>query len=551
MSSEAHARKRFWVDAPNLGGGHWMTTGEKIGEGGEAAVYAVSEHPQLALKHYHKIDPERAQKLRAMIAYPPRDPALESKFAHISIAWPVGIAYEGTQQRHALGFVMPLVTGMVRLHEVTYLKPRAKVRPGFTYQHLLRVAQNLAHAVHSIHKAGHVIGDLNDANVLVTGNAMITLVDTDSFQILDQSAGRTYRSPVGREEFTAPELHGRDFKLVTRDRRHDSFGLAVLVYQLLRDGQHPFAIHGASEELRTPGALIKAGAFPFAPRQTLYLPPRYALPFEVLDPALASAFVHAFAEGHANPEARPSAKDWLQVLTEAERRLRSCTDEPERHWYPGHLAKCPWCALDKARARKHAAEVAPISPLAPRLPSIGGTPVAAQAQSRPNVAAQLDPGVAAAGANAPSLFQVSPALAATSPEQRDRRVATIARVAHRFTDSAGEEVRVSLLYLERAAHLDVRTYPRDDTGVPQAGLTGLTLPMNFLSKLSWAVEAATIEPRSITLEFGRVLRVGAERYQGAPVLDIRMFVGKRRTDNAFTIWEPLVPELLKGLELLT
>jgi len=80
--------------------------------------------------------------------------------------------------------------------------------PAFTYRHLLRTAQNLAAAVDVLHAHGYVAGDLNESNVLVADTALVTLVDTDSFQVRDPESGAVYRCPVGKPEFTPPELQG-------------------------------------------------------------------------------------------------------------------------------------------------------------------------------------------------------------------------------------------------------------------------------------------------------------------------------------------------------
>ncbi|MEZ4656723.1 MAG: hypothetical protein R2911_04055 [Caldilineaceae bacterium] len=34
-----------------------------------------------------------------------------------------------------------------------------------------------------MHDRGHVVGDLNESNILVTPDARVTLVDADSFQV--------------------------------------------------------------------------------------------------------------------------------------------------------------------------------------------------------------------------------------------------------------------------------------------------------------------------------------------------------------------------------
>src|SRR5438093_919042 len=78
---------------------------------------------------------------------------------------------------------------------------------------------------------GYGIGDLNERNLLVTTQALVTLVDTDSFQV--KAAERVFRCRVGSAEYTPPELQGARFADIDRGPQHDAFGLGVLIFQLL------------------------------------------------------------------------------------------------------------------------------------------------------------------------------------------------------------------------------------------------------------------------------------------------------------------------------
>jgi DNA-binding helix-hairpin-helix protein with protein kinase domain len=84
-----------------------------------------------------------------------------------------------------------------------------------------------------------VIGDLNESGLLASLEAIVALIDADSFQF--QADGRMYPCLVGKPDFTAPELHGKPLSGVTRIKAHDHFGLAVTIFQLLFMGRHPYA----------------------------------------------------------------------------------------------------------------------------------------------------------------------------------------------------------------------------------------------------------------------------------------------------------------------
>jgi DNA-binding helix-hairpin-helix protein with protein kinase domain len=94
-------------------------------------------------------------------------------------------------------------------------------------------------AVEVVHRGDAVIGDFQERNILVADTTRVTLVDCDSMQFTD-TAGRQYPSPLGRLEFTAPELAGLDLRLAPREQSSDLFALAEHIHLLPMAGNHPF-----------------------------------------------------------------------------------------------------------------------------------------------------------------------------------------------------------------------------------------------------------------------------------------------------------------------
>src|SRR5579885_2768207 len=203
-----------------------------IASGGEATIYAVPERPALVAKVYRKPIDERAAKLAAMIAAPPEDPM--AALGHASIAWPSDRLLSPEGDRACLGFVMPRVDNARTIFDFYNPARRLKHCPLFHYGYLMRTARNLAAAVHAIHQRGYVVGDLNESNILVNNQALVTLVDTDSFQVPDN--GRVHRCLVGKPECTPPEFQKRRFADFDRGPEQDAFALAVLIFQLLMQG---------------------------------------------------------------------------------------------------------------------------------------------------------------------------------------------------------------------------------------------------------------------------------------------------------------------------
>ena len=307
--------------------------------GGEGRIYRVLEDDTLFAKIYHpnKRQPDQLLKLQAMLNNPPVDPGGETA----SIAWPVDLVGKRDHPEQILGFLMPRVDQVRPLHHFYTPKTRREEIVGFTYHYLLRMARNLAATFHAVHDRGYVVGDVNESNILASSSTLVTLVDTDSFQVPD--GDRIYRCGVGKPEFTPPELHGKNLNHIDRAPVHDGFGLAVLIFQLLMEGTHPFdGVYTGRGDPPLKTQRIIAGHFPYGKRRSPYKPKPIAPDFAHLDPALQVLFRRAFEAGHRRPGDRPTAQMWVEALDAAEGNLQVCTVN-DRHVFHGHQKRCPWC----------------------------------------------------------------------------------------------------------------------------------------------------------------------------------------------------------------
>lgn len=313
-----------------------------LGHGGEAKVYSVPQDESLVAKVYHKPTEAHANKLMLMLANPPDNPAASKD--HISIAWPVDVLRTVDERQKVVGFLMTRVKEMHSLLDFYNPKTRRQKCPFFSYLYLHRTARNLAAAFGALHARGYCIGDVNESNILVSNTALITLVDTDSFQVRNEHNGEIYRCAVGKPEFTPPELQGQSFAQLDRKPEHDLFGLAVLIFQLLMEGTHPFAgIYQGSGDAPPYETRIAEGHFIYSRRRRIpYLPTPIAPKFELLHPTLQQLFIRCFEEGHKNPHLRPTAQTWQSALSEAEQDLTTCKANTQ-HLHGQHLSHCPWC----------------------------------------------------------------------------------------------------------------------------------------------------------------------------------------------------------------
>lgn len=316
---------------------------QQIAAGGEARIWTVKDEPNLLAKVYLKPQPSREAKLQAMLAAPPR-----AVKGHQAVAWPQALLYQGN---HFVGFLMPHVRQHQPIFNIYHPLKRKQSFSGINNSFLYYTALNLATAVATVHARGHVVGDLNESNVLVNRRALVTLVDCDSFQISDASQ-TVHRCTVGKAEYTPPELQGVNFQTINRSPEQDRFGLAVLIFQLLMAGFHPFAgvlVNQTAVE-RVDLHCLKQGWFPYQ-AQPHVRPPRHAPRFDLLHPQLRKLFVRAFVAGQRQPDQRPTAEEWQAALEKAAQGLVTCGREPS-HIYSSHLWRCPWCPQPEARLQR-------------------------------------------------------------------------------------------------------------------------------------------------------------------------------------------------------
>ncbi|HEV2474699.1 MAG TPA: hypothetical protein VGS41_18630, partial [Chthonomonadales bacterium] len=292
-----------------------------------------------AAKIFHTCSEIMARKLAAMLKATPAEGAAPP--GHLAVAWPEDLLTQHGS-RSPVGYIMRRVQHAAPIF--CFYNPQSRLRqyPLFHYGYLLQAAANLCAAIGSVHSRGCVVGDINESNILVSSSALVSLVDTDSFQVSD--GVQVFRCPVGKEEYTPPELQGCNFNESDRGRHHDLFGLSVLLFQLLMEGAHPFSgSYTGAGDPPSYGQRIRWGHFPHSDRITPYRWPALAPPMGLLYPSLRNLFVRCFVEGHAQPLARPAVVEWQEAICQAAGNLGSCSKN-EQHLFGNHLNECPWCA---------------------------------------------------------------------------------------------------------------------------------------------------------------------------------------------------------------
>ncbi len=312
----------------------------KIGGGGEGSVYSLDEKPKLVAKIYRtdKRTDEIKSKLKFMTDSPLED--MPDDDGHVPVTWPLEALIEYPSDPDSIvGFLMQKISAW-DIGQLYIPMTRKEIFPHASYRHMCAAAINVASAMESVHDRKAVIGDIKHSNILVKDDGRVTLIDADSFQVIDTRDGdniRVYLNTVGSPEYTPPELQGKSFIDVRRGEYHDRFGLGVIIYQLLVGGWHPF--YGE------PNKGIKEGHFLHTQRslqnRAVVVPD---ILWNTLHPEIRNLFERCFVDGHGDPSQRPSPSEWIDAIGEAVENLDACSINPQ-HLFSGHLSDCPWCDM--------------------------------------------------------------------------------------------------------------------------------------------------------------------------------------------------------------
>lgn len=305
---------------------------EKIGSGGEGTVFVCPTDRALVAKIYHEpITEEKAEKLRWM--------AENNNEQLLKIAaWVVDVLLDAPDGK-VVGFVMPHVRAK-EIHELYSLKSRRVHFPDATWTFLVHAAGNLARAFYNLHKSDHIMGDINQGNCVVLADGTVKLIDCDSYSINDGA----HRHPceVGVATHLAPELQGTSLRGVLREKKHDNFGLAVIIFQLLFLGRHPFAGNYLGAEDKTIEEAIRELRFAYGSETHIrgVKQPPGTLSLSAMPPRISLMFERAFLT-----EDRPEPREWIEALEDLKENLKQCAMHPGHHYFQ-ELFACPWCELE-------------------------------------------------------------------------------------------------------------------------------------------------------------------------------------------------------------
>ncbi len=372
-----------------------LLLGKLVKSGGAGSVFLLPESPRQVAKIYHPGDEVRIyeRKVMAMLGLTPELPDLvDGAQRFVQIAWPQSPLRD--ERGRFLGFLMPAVDVKATSELEVILQERQARAAGLPTGLGAKVtlAANLAAVIAALHKQHHYIVDLKPVNLRFYRESLyMAMLDCDGFSI--QGQGERFHAQQFTPDYLAPEFHAHGVAKAG-EQSQDRFALAVVVFQLMNFGIHPFAGRPASDRVPTdiPGR-IAGRWYAYGQRPNTGIAPSPVSGHAAMPLLLRQLFDRAF-EG--NGDARPSAAEWADTLSgfaqRASQRVLVCgKDKAHQHFAGQACAACARADLlkdtAKAAARRPRAQAGAFN-TGPRRPLPSPPPAwrPGQAMPRPGTA---------------------------------------------------------------------------------------------------------------------------------------------------------------------
>jgi hypothetical protein len=258
-----------------------------------------------------------------------------------------------------IGFAMPLIdlAQSVELELLLHRAGRRAEKLPEQYGFRLTVARNLAAVFTELNALGHYIIDAKPINLRVyRGSAVMAVLDCDGFHITGADGAR-YPASHFTEGHIAPESANE--KPEALGVKQDDFALALMIFQLLNNGLHPYqGTFKPGKSLRSDDvqSRINAYSFPYGRNPDLHQAPSPLSIHEYLPDDTLAFFEQAF-----RGSSRPTALSWRDHLDRLIQRAQPCAKEPLLHIDFGK--GCGLCFLEKKIAQISARPHAPSRPI--------------------------------------------------------------------------------------------------------------------------------------------------------------------------------------------
>ena len=306
-----------------------QTLGDKLDQGNSSAIFSLDNKSKKAVRIFSpsKRDDDILQaKIEAMTLTSPPNVSSEQSF---SLAWPLSIV-KSTDEKEFLGYQFPLpptetsqniieAADHIPSENNNQIASRTTFLGSFFQSfrdkgdddeiNKYEIALNLAKLVTAVHQQNHAFAELRPEKFLVDRTHVYATECTD---LHVQGPEGTYEGKHPLPDYTPPNDSTDE---LSEYQKVDVFGLAILIFQIVMEGFHPFEACGSATTDGTYNEMISNNEFPYRDPQAGKLePPEEAPAYDELPETLQDYFNQIFIEGKLNPDIRPSAADWAEVI---------------------------------------------------------------------------------------------------------------------------------------------------------------------------------------------------------------------------------------------
>lgn len=289
---------------------------QELAAGGEGIVYECPVNKDYLIKIYKpstRQDKAKMQIIHERIKAMCQIEALKSCNA---FAWPISPVYADAYQREFIGFVMRKCSGK----SLATMRSASQVQnlfPHWDRKSLAMAALDFVKKVQMLAKNGIIINDFNPSNFLLDKDCRVYFIDCDSYQIAGPN-GKVHTTGTYYASHVAPELlNNKNALLQPRNIHHVQFGAALIVFNILMYGLHPYSYHDPNHKsaCADPESNLRKGRCPLGIGSGCLLPVGnwYTL-WSWLIHDLKSAFIATFQAGHNEPTKRTGLNTLITVL---------------------------------------------------------------------------------------------------------------------------------------------------------------------------------------------------------------------------------------------
>lgn len=318
-----------------------------VGSGGGADVFRSGGANGVALKIYRAPALTDWIKIEYQVAHPIYKNGRPAK-SQYNFAWPNGvIRLDGKN----VGITLQYIDRKKWISLDNWTEPRLlkKLSPeNSSLSRKLAILRNLARRIAELHARNISVIDLRPSNVLANiSTGEICLIDCDSFRI-ESPDGRIFPGSHVSAGYIIPEAIGQTLDIEALNKEQDLYALAVITFQVLNFGIHPFQgiLTDKTIDATTDDQKARLGLYAYDFTPSAAIKPLRQSTHVFWPSQLRKMFSKSFATGSVRPSARQWHSEFNKILYQ--KHLQRCHHHPND---PSHIKfedlQCGACWREK------------------------------------------------------------------------------------------------------------------------------------------------------------------------------------------------------------